>query len=384
MVSVIGLSLALGYAVVLIGSWLQGHWLIDQHGRAIAGDFANPWAAGRLALEGQAAAAYDWIAEKQVAVAGVGHDFADYYPWFYPPTFFFVVAPFALLPYVPAIVAWLVVTFPLYVAAIRHIVGQRAGILFACGFPAALWNTTATQNGFLTAALLGGTLGFLERRPALAGCFLGLLTYKPHFGLLFPIVLVAGGHWRVIWAATATTLVLCAASWLAFGTAAWSAFFASMPVASQTFFVEGLGDWAKLQSVFGLIRAQGGTETLAWSVQWTLIVVLMIGLCWLWRSRAPFEVKAAALGAGALLATPYIYMYDLVALAVPAAFLLRLMLKDSARPIEILGLALAGVLMLLFPYVKTQVGLAATIILMGLVVDRAMRPSNRGFRSIPY
>lgn len=381
----IGLSLALGYAVVLIGSWLQGHWLIDQQGQAIAGDFVNLWSAGRLALEGQAVAAYDWIAEKQIAIAGVGHDFDDYYPWFYPPTFFFAVAPFALLPYVPAIVAWLVVTFPLYVAAIRHIVGQRAGIFFACGFPAALWNMTATQNGFLTAALLGGTLGFLERRPALAGFFLGLLTYKPHFGLLFPIVLIAGGRWRAIWAAVATTLSLCAASWLVFGTTAWSAFFASMPVASETFFADGRGDWAKLQSLFGLIRAHGGSETLAWSVQWALIVTLMISLCWLWRSRAPFEVKAAALGAGALLATPYIYMYDLAALAVPAAFLLRLMLRDTARPIEILGLSLSGVLILTFPYVKTQVGLAATIILMGLIIGRVIRPANQAVaRSIPH
>ena len=57
---------------------------------------------------------------------------------------------------------------------------------------------TAGQNGFLTAALIGGTLGLLERRPALAGVCLGLLTYKPQFGLLFPIVLIADRRWRTI------------------------------------------------------------------------------------------------------------------------------------------------------------------------------------------
>jgi hypothetical protein len=96
----------------------------------------------------------------------------------------------------------------------------------------------------------------------------------------------------------------------------------------------------------------------------------------LWRSRAPFEIKAAALAAGALLATPYVYMYDLVALAVPAAFLLRLMLNDQARRVEIAGLSLAGLLILIFPYVKTQVGLAATIIVLCLVAGRAMRPAD--------
>ncbi len=43
-----------------------------------------------------------------------------------------------------------------------------------------------------------------------------------------------------------------------------------------------------------------------------------------WRSRAPYEIKAAALGTGAMLATPYLYTYDLAVLAVPLAFLFRL------------------------------------------------------------
>ena len=57
-------------------------------------------------------------------------------------------------------------------------------------------NTLVGQNGFLTAALIGGTLYLMPVRPVLAGICLGLLTYKPQYGLLFPIVLVAAGHWR--------------------------------------------------------------------------------------------------------------------------------------------------------------------------------------------
>ena len=75
---------------------------------------------------------------------------------------------------------------PAFVAAMATILGGRTGLLVACGFPAATWNVTAGQNGFLTAALIGGTLGLMERRTALAGVCLGLLTYKPQFGLLFP------------------------------------------------------------------------------------------------------------------------------------------------------------------------------------------------------
>src|SRR6202042_1202111 len=123
----------------------------------------------------------------------------------------------ATLPYLIAAMIWLLTTLATYAAAIAGILGLRTGILFALGFPAALWNVTAGQNGFLTAALIGGTLGLLQRRPALAGICLGLLTYKPQFGLLFPLVLIADRQWRTIASAAITAIALAVLSWLVFG-----------------------------------------------------------------------------------------------------------------------------------------------------------------------
>ena len=54
------------------------------------------------------------------------------------------------------------------------------------------------QNGFLTAALLGGALVVLDRRPILAGILIGLLVYKPQYGLMIPIVLAVSGRWRAL------------------------------------------------------------------------------------------------------------------------------------------------------------------------------------------
>jgi hypothetical protein len=59
-IRLVGLTLALGYLIVLGGSFLQGHFLTDPQGRPIANDFVNVWAAGRLARDGAAPAAYDW------------------------------------------------------------------------------------------------------------------------------------------------------------------------------------------------------------------------------------------------------------------------------------------------------------------------------------
>ena len=352
LISLIGLTLALGFLIVLAGALLSGTWLIDAHDQPIANDFVNVWAAGRLALDGHAAAAYDWTLHKAAEVRAVGRGFDNYYGWHYPPTFLFAAAVLALLPYSAAALVWLGATLAAFVAAVRGIVGERAGIFVALGSPAALWNITAGQNGFFTAALIGGTLGLMQRRPALAGVCLGLLSYKPQFGVLFPIALIASAQWRVIAWAALTAAAMAALSLIAFGAASWQAFFAWMPVTSRVVLGEGAADWDRLQSLFGFVRAHGGSEALAWSVQTALALTLAAAIAWLWRSRVAFELKAAALSCAALLATPYLYIYDLVALTIPAAFLLRLALTRGFLTSEAAGLCAAVALLLSYPYAR--------------------------------
>jgi arabinofuranan 3-O-arabinosyltransferase len=374
-IRLVGVTLVLGYLVVLGGTYLQGDFLTDRQSRPIANDFVNVVAAGQLAREGKPASAYDWPLHKQAEIRVIGHDFDDYYGWHYPPTFLFAAAAIAALPYLTAMIVWLVVTLGAYVAAmigiLGDVLGRRTSALVALGFPAALWNVTAGQNGFLTAALIGGTLGLLERHPVFAGICLGLLTYKPQFGLLFPIVLIADRRWLTVAVAAAVAIGLAGLSWLVFGTATWTAFVHWMPITSHIVLGEGHADFSRLQSVFGLIRAHGGSEALAWTVQTLWSLTLAAGTVWLWRSGAPFDLKAAGLAAGTLLATPYLYMYDLTALAIAFAFLLRYALARGFLRSEVAGFGAAGALILAFPYVKTQVGLAAALIILALVVQRA-------------
>jgi len=376
LICLLGATLALGYLAALITAWLGGHFLLDGDGQPIANDFVNVWAAGRLALDGNPAAAYDWTLHKAAEVGAVGHDFPNYYGWHYPPPFLFVAAALATLPYLVAALVWLIVTLAAYAATLGGILGNRAGALLALGFPAAIWNVTAGQNGFLTATLIGGTLGLLERHPALAGLCLGLLSYKPQFGLLFPIVLIADRRWLTIVVAALTVGALVMASWLAFGSASWEAFVHWMPITGRVVLGEGAADWSRLQSLFGLMRAHGAGEMLAWTVQTVSALAVVAGIVALWRSPASYEIKAAGLAAGALLATPYIYIYDLVVLAVAVAFLLRLALRRGFSAVDVGALGAAGLLILSFPYVQTQVGLAAVIVVAGLVVERAFAEIN--------
>ena len=126
LICLFGLILALGYLVALGGAYLQGHFLTDTQGQPIANDFVNVWAAGRLALEDDPAAAYDWTLHKAAEVRAVGHPFANYYGWHYPPTFLFIAAVLAMLPYLVAALVWLVATLAAYAAALGGILGGRA------------------------------------------------------------------------------------------------------------------------------------------------------------------------------------------------------------------------------------------------------------------
>lgn len=75
----------------------------------------------------------------------------------------------------------------------------------------------------------------------------------------------------------------------------------------------------KQQSVFGLTRTLGGSEQLAWTLQWMMSGTVVVSVVMLWRSRADYALKAAALAAGMQLLTPYLFLYDMMVLAIPAA-----------------------------------------------------------------
>ncbi|WP_164076627.1 glycosyltransferase 87 family protein, partial [Stenotrophomonas maltophilia] len=80
---------------------------------------------------------------------------------------------------------------------IRAIAPPVPGVtMVAIGFPAVLVTLGHGHNSFLSAGLIGFGLVLLARRPALAGVLIGLLAFKPQFGLVLPVVLVLGGHWR--------------------------------------------------------------------------------------------------------------------------------------------------------------------------------------------
>lgn len=352
-------------------AYVFGGWIWEQGGLGVPADFVNVWAAGKLSLQGHPAQAWDWDIQRQIELDLLKQSFPGYFAWHYPPPFLFVATFLAQFPYTVAFIAWVSVSFVPYLVAMRAIVGRNFGLLLAAGFPVVFTNTLVGQNGFLTAALIGGTLYLIPVRPVLAGICLGFLTYKPQYGFLFPIVLIAAQRWTTFVSAGVTAVALAVVSALAFGLESWQAFFHWMPVFSQAFLVEGKATWWKLQSLYSLVRYLGGSESLGWTFQWVLTAAVAVVLVTLWRSPVRYSLKAAALAVGTLLTTPYLFLYDMMVLAVAVAFLGRIGLKDGFRPYELPVLAGVVGLLLVFILFGVPVGLAANLTVAALILRRA-------------
>ena len=280
-------------------------------------------------------------AEERATAPGVEYRF-----FYYPPVFLLLCALLARLPYLVAFLAFEGATLILYLIVLRNILDDRsfAGLVPILAFPAVFWTLGLGQNAFLTAALFGAGTLCVDRRPIVAGLLFGALCYKPHFGLLVPVALAAGGHWRAFAAAFAGAAALCLSSLMLFGWATWSDFFTTV-AASHTTYESGRIAFGGLVSPFGAVLLLGGKSATAYAVQAgaTLSAGLLVGF--VWRCRRALPIRAATLAAATLVAIPVILIYDLTLAGVAAVWLVRARGGDELPVWE--KVALAGAFLLL-------------------------------------
>jgi Glycosyltransferase family 87 len=315
------LLLAQGTILIMLALWQHG--VITAEVSKTSSDFVSFFAAGKLTLAGTPALAYDhtahFLAERQFTVTGAPYQF-----FFYPPVFLLLCAPLALLPYFVAFYVFEAVTLGAFMLTMRGLLSRFGWSWVApvLGFPAIFWTLGLGQNAFLTAALFGAFTLMIERRPAVAGLLLGLLCYKPHFGLLAPVALACGGRWRAFFVAAATVGALVGLSVALFGTGTWHAYLTAFG-GSDAVYGSGRIDYAGMVTPFGGARLLGFGRVTASAVQVVMSVAMaaLVGLVW---RRTPNEnLRAAILPPATLLAVPMALLYDHLLLLVAVGWLLR-------------------------------------------------------------
>jgi hypothetical protein len=368
---VYGVAVFIVYAGVLALAFWRRIWFVDDAGQGLAVDFVTFWASGFATATGDAAAIYDVARYKAVEVAALGHDFSGLYSWVYPPDLLLLTTPLASLPYLLAWLLWVAACLALMTVALCLIAPWRLAVPLALAAPASLWCAVVGQNGFLTAGLMGFALIALERRPWVAGLCMGVLTYKPQFGLPLPVFLIATRNFRAFFGAVIGAVGLFGLSAVVFGPSAWLAFVRSLSSTSGVLLMGGGADWAKLQSLYAMFHLVTGDAATAMRLHVGLCVAMLAGLIWLWTRPAPLAVKAASLVAGAFLCTPYAYVYDSVLLTVGVAFLARDGVSRGFLPWDKPLLSAAWALPALFGVLESGTAPLAALVILLVAARRA-------------
>jgi arabinofuranan 3-O-arabinosyltransferase len=240
---------------------------------------------------------------------------------------------------------------------------------------------------FLASSLLRAALVFLERRPVLAGVFIGCLTFKPRWRILLPVALIASRQWRAFASAAIVATLLASASMVAFGAGAWEAFprevvaQAGVNLSYHPDLLQLRYDpreyWGDYQTIFGLVRALQGSAVAAWLVQGIATCGVSIIVWFVWRSPVRYSLKAATLSAAILLATPYGYSTDMNVIAIAVAFLVRDHMQSGlSRGEELLLLAALGI-SLTCNFRLVPPGPVVMMTLLGVTLHRALRQGRQ-------
>ncbi|RWB78395.1 MAG: DUF2029 domain-containing protein [Mesorhizobium sp.] len=287
-------------------------------------DFTNLWAGSRLAIDGHVALLFD-VDAYRAALRGMFSPDLPNQEWSYPPNILLLGVPLATLPILPAYLVWTFGTVLCLWLAIRPLKLGALVELAVVLSPAVIWNSIFGQNGALTTALLIGGLAVAPRRPLLAGVLFGLLTIKPHLGILVPFCLLASGNWRAISAAIVTTVAVVLATGLFFGFDVWWLFLTeTRPLMTAIMEAPYPQPYQyNAITVFFTARAIGFGLTAAYGAQAVATIISIALAVWLWRPgrQVSHQERVALTAVLAILATPYGYTYDTIGLAVAVAML---------------------------------------------------------------
>ncbi|MBI4642334.1 MAG: DUF2029 domain-containing protein [Deltaproteobacteria bacterium] len=364
------------YLLVLGFLFVGDPRLINWQDSPVGGDFSHYWTAASLALNGEPAAVYDYSR----LIAAMEKSFAMKIPlaWIYPPFFLLMILPLALFPYLAALAVWLGVTLSGYLLVMRRLAPHPVTVWLALAFPATLQNCIHGQNGFLSAALLGGGLWLLDRNPGISGLLLGLLCYKPHLAALVPVALIAGRRWKALGAMAASISGLIVGSYLILGSAVWSAFFHNLPLSLKVLDTGVLsGNVAlylqKMTTMFSAVLLAGGGVWAAKMAQSVVALAAVAAVAWAWFREGPAAARAAVLVLGILLFTPYEFVYDLTILALPLAWLGWEGYNRGWLPGEKIFILLGWLTPLLAPLVAQATHVQLAPLILGVLMYLSLR-----------
>ncbi|MCT8268889.1 DUF2029 domain-containing protein [Afifella sp. JA880] len=302
----------LGFPRGILLDWIYRTGSLADLNHPGGADFVTFWVAAKGALSGHAGNLYDPSFFSRAMVDQFGEDFDM--RWLYPPHFLLLIFPLGALPYSLAYTAFQAIGLVAF-ASLGILAPRRCEMsLWLVFAPTSILCLLVGQTALLVGALFIGAIFLWGRKPVLAGVFLGVLTIKPQFGVLIPLVLLIERRWLVIASATMTTCALVALSGLIFGFGSWRDFILNITGPQGDVLRANAKTFLEIQmSVYGGMRLAGFEPYTAMLTQIAVGSAAIIALISTLRSSARRYTKLAMLVTSTYLCVPYILFYDLAA-----------------------------------------------------------------------
>ena len=258
----------------------------------------------------------------------------QFYPMVYPPFYYLVLSPLTMMSYRCAMVLWVLAgalaaatSLCLWLrfrpSGMKH--WGRALLFTLTFYPLLMCMSTAHKSTWLLLILTATYLLLRSGRGFAGGVVFGLITFKPHLGLLIGIAMLIKGQWRFVGGALTTVSVCLLLSVVAGWDLCHDYFWQCM----------SMSDYAttsgyQLDQSHSLVGAVSllfgaGTPLSANTVRFTAIGVLGLLAMGLWRplktESEPFGLQFSLLVIATVLLSPHFYIYDLTIMLLPMAII---------------------------------------------------------------
>lgn len=296
--------------------------LKDREGQLKGADFLHEYVLGNIARLHDASMLYD--AERQAALGAklIRQDPGEAYLPVYGPQYSLIFRPLADLPYAWAAFAWMLTTALVYCICCALLVracprlrdDRKTVFILALAFPGFFYLIASGQNAILAlTAFTGAFFAFRAGAPFTAGLALGLLMYKPQFGLMTAAVFVLTLEWRVILGALFTGGGQLLAGAAYYGKPALDAYFAQLVHLNKnaSALEPHIDRMHSLRAFWTLLLPWHAAASLLYLLTALAVVAITV---WCWKSKTPVELRYAIFLLGSALIDPHLTDYDLVML----------------------------------------------------------------------
>jgi len=367
---IISLAIGIGIACLVISIAYISLWRGDHDGlnHAVGRDYINLWTATQLV---EADRVVDVFNQKKFAAAQrqhMGPDFPFHF-WSYPPHSLLLTQQLSSLPYRGAFVVWSFcgLILMLYAAYMFWPAKYFPWLLLLA--PSSFVNFFLGQNGFITTALSLAGFALLPRRPIIAGIMFGLLTFKPHLGIIIPVALVALRQWPAIAAATLTAGLFIGASVLMYGADVWWQFLQSTLPHQMRFMATGEGPFQwMMPGWFMAGRIIGLPLWLSQTIQAAVAIAAAVLVYRVFRRPGDWRLQVSLLFVATLVARPQGFNYDMGLVSVALICLVWAAHENGWRRGELAIITACWILPLVMMPLNAAGAPVAPLLLAGLLL----------------